>query len=188
QAGVVEVESKLLSLMELLGDFRECPVEDSTLEKIKEQNKQACQLISIKGRSNPLEIVETLDQYLESKRTELAENPDRLVSQENALAETSILLGSMWGEQLILEFGWLWSSVEIGSTRILCIVSPDRSLVIYPCHFIASCLFDEEIDCTIMLAFNMMKDGLGDMPANGFENVMDGVFRMDTQESAAPAN
>ncbi|MGD9683427.1 MAG: tetratricopeptide repeat protein [Candidatus Obscuribacterales bacterium] len=184
-AGVLEVECKLLALMDLLGDFGESEVAAETVEQVREKACQALKFLDLKKDADAEEIIETLDSHIDGLQQELAASPERLVAEENALAERAVLLGSLWGETLAKQFGWHWTFVEIGSSRILTIVSPDRALAIYPCQFISSCLLDADQDCTILLAYNMMKDGLGDVPANGFENVMEGVFRMFPEEAAS---
>lgn len=61
----------------------------------------------------------------------------------------------------------------------MAVVSPDRSLIIYPLSFVAQCLEDPDTDCTILLSYNMLDAGnISGMPANGYLSVMDGVHRL----------
>ena len=91
--------------------------------------------------------------------------------------DLSLVFGSLWGEQLVREFGWQWAGVtfhDYDDSKAVGVFSPDRSLAIYPFHFVYGCM-ENDAPVTIMLAFNMLKDGswIPEPPANGYENVMD---------------
>ena len=52
-------------------------------------------------------------------------------------------LGCMWGQQLVKQFDWEWAMVtyhEQEGARAPGVVSPDRSLMLCPIHFLAGCL------------------------------------------------
>jgi hypothetical protein len=58
-------------------------------------------------------------------------------------------------------------------------VSLDRSLVVYPIHFITGALEDSRVDATIALAFNMLEAGtVGKQKPKGYLNLMTGVHRI----------
>ena len=56
------------------------------------------------------------------------------------------------------------------------IFSADRSLAIYPFQFAHGCI-QTGVPVTILLAYNMLKDGFGipKLPPQGYVNLMDGV-------------
>lgn len=96
--------------------------------------------------------------------------------------ELSFTLGSLWGSQLVRELGWQWGAVTFNDTadaNAVGVFSPDRSLAIYPFHFVFGCM-EDECPVTILLAFNLLVDGskIPALPKNGYENVMDNVHHV----------
>lgn len=90
-----------------------------------------------------------------------------------------LMLGSAWGVQLVRSLGWQWSSVifhDHDDVPAVGVFSVDRSLAIYPLHFIYGCL-EHDAPVTIALAWSILNDGtrVPELPANGFENVMEHV-------------
>jgi hypothetical protein len=63
-----------------------------------------------------------------------------------------------------------------GDAEAVGVFSRDRSLAIYPFHFVFSCL-EERAPVTILLAFQILSEGtrVPKLPAGGYENVMDNV-------------
>ena len=93
--------------------------------------------------------------------------------------DLSLAMGSLWGEQLVKQFGWYWAEVtfpEHPETPAIGVLSPDRSLAIYPFHFLQQCL-KHAAPVTIRLAFEILLDGsrVPRIAADTFENVMDNV-------------
>ncbi len=96
--------------------------------------------------------------------------------------DATLTLGSLWGQQLIRQLGWQWSSVvfhDHDDAFAVGVFSKDRALAIYPFHFLFGCL-ENNAEVTVELAFNMLVDGtrIPKLPANGFENVMDNVHHV----------
>ncbi len=119
-------------------------------------------------------IVESIDVYVSQRQRGDQENVED--------DEADIALGSLWGQQLVRQFGWEWSSVTFvdhSDATAIGVFSPDRSLAIYPFHFVYGC-FENNAPVTILLAFNMLKDGsrIPELPPRGFENVMDNVHHV----------
>ena len=90
-----------------------------------------------------------------------------------------LMLGSLWGQQLVREFGWLWIGVEVqnrGSDRHVGVASPDRSYIIYPFRFVEDCL-TKGVPVTVSLAFDLLKDGqkIPERPERAFEDVMKSI-------------
>jgi hypothetical protein len=74
----------------------------------------------------------------------------------------------------------VWTNIDLGSGEpVTAVTAPDRSLAIYPFHFLASCLGDRGRDVTVALAFNMLVEKtIPPMPPRGYADVMEGVRRM----------
>jgi hypothetical protein len=93
--------------------------------------------------------------------------------------EAALLLGCLWGAQLVRELGWEWVGVtfhEFDDAEATGVVSPNRALAIYPFHFIFECL-ENKAPVTIQLAFDILKEGrrVPRLPPRSYENVMDNV-------------
>ena len=92
---------------------------------------------------------------------------------------TSLGLGFLWGNQLVRRFGWVWTRIQDNGQETFAVVSPDRAIAVYPTQFLRVCLDDPRVDCTIMLAFNMLAAGkVSGVPARSYENLMGGVHRI----------
>ena len=88
-------------------------------------------------------------------------------------------LGTIWGDALIAKFGWQWVAVRDDDVFVFAVVSPDREWVVYTHGFVGACLQDARLDCTVMLAFNMLAAGnLPAMETNSYEDLMSGVRRI----------
>ena len=123
----------------------------------------------------PEQIVERVDSFVHAWQK--GERPE--VDDDDDL---SVTLGSLWGEQLVHQLGWEWAGVTFhdhDDSRAVGAFSPDRSLAIYPFHFVHGCI-ETDAPVTILLAFNMLKEGtrVPDLPAGGYENVMDNVHHV----------
>ena len=93
--------------------------------------------------------------------------------------DLSLPFGCLWGEQMVREFAWERANVTFhdhGDDEAFGVFSSDRSLAIYPSHFILGCIESQAV-VTILVAFKMLKDGtkIPDLPAHGYEDVMDHV-------------
>ena len=57
----------------------------------------------------------------------------------------------------------------------------DRSVIVYPIHFLIGCFRDAGVDVTVALSFNMLMAGKVPPPGmapRGYQNLMDGVRRI----------
>ncbi len=145
------------------------PLDAETLRLIKASADEGAQWRGIDlAASTPAEIVAAIDEAV----YELQKASGAPLPYEG---DPAISLGSLWGEQLIREFGWEWASVHFGAdgTKSIGVVSANRSLAIYPLYFARACL-DGEAAVTIALAFNMLKDGkrIPKLPPRGYAEVM----------------
>jgi hypothetical protein len=124
---------------------------------------------------SPKELVEGVDAFVyawqKGDRPELTEDED-----------PALTFGSLWGEQLVNVFGWEWACVTFhdhDDSKAVGVFSPDRSLAIYPFHFIYGCM-EDDAPVTILLSYNIMEDGtrIPQLPLAGYENVMDNVHHV----------
>ncbi len=120
-------------------------------------------------------LIEAVDDFI--YRWQKGERPsEEIVEAEDA----PIMFASLWGEQVVREFGWEWVHImfddELGTYAV---VSPDRSLAIYPFNFVAECMADPTIDAAIALSFNMLTEGsIPQLPPNEYQDLLAGVQRI----------
>ena len=124
----------------------------------------------------PAEIVEAVDAF--AYRWQKGDRPSAEVVEDTEQAR--LVFGSLWGEQLVRQFGWAWRKVVFGDGSVAFgVVSPDRSLVIYPLDFMLGCMQDPGVNVTVALSFNMLLAGsLPMMPHQSYTNVMDGLYHI----------
>jgi hypothetical protein len=159
-------------------------IDSETLDPILGCANDAAQMLGIDlEKLSPQEIVSHIDNCI--LNIQKGQGPE--IHEED---DPALTLGSLWGQQLVKELGWEWSSVtfhEHDDTKAVGVFSKDRSLAIYPFHFVYGCL-ENNATVTILLSFNMLVDGkrIPSLPAGGFENVMDNVSHIVPNESVTP--
>ncbi len=97
-------------------------------------------------------------------------------------AEVDLLLGCLWGSQLVRAFDWEWTNItfhEHGDPKAVGVVSPTRDMAIYPFHFVYGCI-QNHATVTILLSFNMLSERVGTptYPDHSYVNVMDHVHHI----------
>jgi hypothetical protein len=87
--------------------------------------------------------------------------------------EPNLVLGCLWGAQMVREFGWSWADIRIDDVLDVAVVSPARDMAIYPFTFVADCIAKHCV-CTVALSFNMLLERKGEtmFPARSYESVM----------------
>ena len=98
---------------------------------------------------------------------------------ESDVEDIILVMASLWGEQLVKQLDWEWTAVSFAEDEdvvTIGVASPDRSLAIFPFHFVQQCL-SNDAPVTIQLAFDLLVDGsrIPEIPAGTFENVMNNV-------------
>jgi hypothetical protein len=150
------------------------PIDPEILESLAGAAGEAAELARIGVDAAPLEIVTAINDFVRQEQKEPAEDADHW-------DDRALPLGSLWGLQFVRQFGWQWANVTLhdhGDVKAMGVFSPDRSLAIYPFYFIFGCL-ENQAPVTILLAFNMLAEGkIPPLPANGYENVMEGVHHI----------
>jgi hypothetical protein len=151
---------------EILGNIRDCAM--SALGVLGDQYANA----------KPEEVVKAIDQFAYRWQKGDRPRPDVIEDAE----DVRLLFGSLWGEQLVKQFGWQWARItfhDYDDAVAFGVFSPDRSLAIYPLEFMLGCLRDADVDVTVMLSFNMLLAGsVPTMKKKSYTNVMDGVHRI----------
>lgn len=175
--GTIDAQNKILAIRcfgEDLEVLKERPLSKAEAESFKRQTEMGAELLDLGKKSTvtPQEIVQRIDSFVD------AWQDAEIDTEELDVMDVSKGLGALWAQQLIKEFKWNWVCLE-GAGNLYAVVSQDRGLIINPVYFVKSCLDMPELDCTIMLAFNMLQEGqFEEIPENSFENVMEGVHRV----------
>lgn len=129
-------------------------------------------------KAAPSKVVEAIDDFI--YRWQRDDRPPEDVVEDDDTAR--LIMGSLWGEMLVEEFGWEWAKVtfhDYDDSVAFGVFSPDRSLAIYPLEFLLGCVQDPDVDVTVALSFNMLKAGtIPKMKKKSYTNVMDGVQRI----------
>ncbi len=127
------------------------------------------------SQKSPKKIIEIINAFL--LKWQKGERPS--IEDDDDL---SFIIGSLWGEQLIKEFGWHWAGITFhdhNNTKAVGVISPDASFAVYPFHFVYGCMANNA-PVTILLAYNLLKDEsrVPPVPTGGYQNVMDYVHHI----------
>jgi hypothetical protein len=76
--------------------------------------------------------------------------------------EKDLVLGSLWGSQMVREFGWYWVNIQVDGALDVAVVSPSRDMAIFPFTFVADCIAKRCV-CTVALSFNMLLERKGEI-------------------------
>lgn len=151
------------------------PIPDETLQKIRDCARGALDDLGPEiAADGPSGIVAAIDDIMD----QVQQDPAGVSKEEGA--DPSVFFGALWGEQLVAALGWEWANVDLGlGEPLIGVVAPDRSLVVYPFHFLAHRMADPGLDVTVALAFKMLVDkAIPAMPPGGYADVMEGVRRI----------
>lgn len=165
-------------------NLTERPMDEDTLAAIEQFAEEAAHWLELENVDavSPEPIVAAIDELVYELQKAIMAEEAALEGAESALPDAedaSLTLASLWGQQLVRQFGWQWATVvfhELDNTEAVGVFSPDRSLAIYPFHFVFSCL-EDRAPVTILLAFHVLQasDRVPELPAYSYENVMDNV-------------
>ncbi len=132
----------------------------SILASIEGAAGEGADLIGVQIDRSPAEIVAAINAFVSTP-------PERRSGRIDKWTDRSLPLGSLWGRQLVRRFGWEWSSITFhdhDGSKAVGVFSQDRSLAVYPFHFVFGCL-ENQAPVTILLSFNMLEAGT--IPARG---------------------
>ena len=155
----------------------EQPIDDEMMGSIRGCATDALMVLGPEFVSeDPPAVVEAIDAF--AYRWQKGDRPAADVVEDTEQAR--LIFGSLWGEQLVKQFGWQWAQVNFGENSFTFgVVSPDRSMVINPLDFLLDCLSNPGVDVTVMLAFNMLLErSIPQMRPRSYIDVMQGVHRI----------
>lgn len=175
----LDAQNKVLTILSFSPDLeddvlRERPLSKAEIENFKRQAELGKEMIGLdkKTKVTSSEIVQRVDSYVDAWQ-----DAEIDIAEVDGM-DAAKALGALWAQELIQSFEWNWVCLE-SAGNLYAVVSPDRALLVNPVYFVKSCLDMPELDCTIMLAFNMLQENQFDeIPAKSFENVMEGVHRV----------
>lgn len=155
------------------------PVPADVLGSIRGCAKDAIKVLGADfAKADPATIVAAIDDFVYQWQN--GTRPPSNVIEDGE--EARLIFGSLWGEQLVKQFGWQWAKVtfhDYDDSIAFGVFSPDRSLAIYPLEFMLGCVNDPTVDATVMLSFNMLREGkIPKMKTKSYTNVMEGVQRI----------
>ena len=153
------------------------PLSDAAMASIRGCADDALQVLGPQYASaDPTQVAEAVDKF--AHRWQKGKRPSTELVEDTEQAR--LIFGSLWGEQLVKQFGWAWRQVNFSDGSVAFgVVSPDRSLVIYPLDFMLGCMQDPGVDVAVALSFNMLVAGsLPKMKRRSYTNVMEGVHRI----------
>lgn len=141
------------------------------MEGIEGSAEEGASLVGVATTEPPLRIVTAINAFV-------SKPPEDLSDQVDNWTDLALPLGSLWGQQLVRQFGWEWSSVvfhDQGGNKAIGVVTKDRSLAVYPWHFVFGCL-ENNAGVTILLAFNMLlAESIPPQMQGGYVNLMEHV-------------
>jgi hypothetical protein len=160
-----------------MANVSEQPLAASTADALKGSNRDGLRVLKLDESADPQTVIKALDAFVDGWQEGKRPTKEALDPEDAPYA-----LGSLWGEQLVRQFNWQWGMITFhdhNNSKAPGVLSPDRSLAVYPIHFLMGCLKDSRVDCTVALSFNMLAAGkIKNLPAKGYFNLMDGVRRI----------
>jgi tetratricopeptide (TPR) repeat protein len=198
----VEAE-KLISVMTGLGladRLGERDLDTAQIEEIVRQKESALELLGNElsfsagislDNAKIISAIESFvdrlqDEFLSQELTCSISLPVHSDSQAKSLSSSSeheswvLSLGSLWGELIIAELNWRWVCFANAGNSIA-LVSQNRSQLILPYHFLRACFEEPQLDCTIKLAFEMLKKERSHREKgcdDEYDNYMESVMRV----------
>lgn len=158
-----------------MADISEKPVSPDTRLSIKKCAKSASKVLGIEPRSStPSIIASTVDEFVVAWQ-----KGNRPADSVLTLDDAPLIIGSLWGEAIVSRFKWDWAMLTFHDHNNFlapAVVAPDRSLAIYPLHYLQGCFTDATVEVTILQAYNLLKAGsAGDAKPGEYFDLMDGV-------------
>lgn len=144
----------------------------SMLANIEGAASEGAELVGVATDATPLEVVTAINEFVRK--------PPKKRGVDN-WTDRALPVGSLWGCQLAREFAWEWASAtlhEHDDLKVTGVFNKDRSLAVYPWHFIFGCL-ENHAPVTILLSFNMLAAGkIPVQKAKAYVNLMEGVHHI----------
>jgi hypothetical protein len=155
-------------------NISEQAVEPNILSNMSGAAQEGATLVGVSVDDSPVKIVTAINAFVS--------NPSKpLLGRVDNWTDRALPIGTLWGEQLVREFGWEWSAVTFhdhNDSKAVGVFTKDRSLAVYPWHFVFGCL-ENKATVTILLAFNMLAGGgIPSQEPNGYLNLMEHVHHI----------
>jgi hypothetical protein len=162
-----------------MSDISEIPIETSLKDEFAEYSAAGHRLLQVRPSDDPAAIVAAIDTFVDRHQAKSRSFLGKLIGGAKNNTEPSLALGIVWGNQLVRELGWEWTSLLKDGYRYYVVASPDRSLAIYATYFVKECLDFHTADCTVMLSFNMLRGcTFPKQLAGSYTSVMPAVYRI----------
>jgi hypothetical protein len=160
-----------------MANVTEEPLAASTANALIGSNQQGLQVLGLDDTADPQTVIDAIDSFVDAWQ-----QGKRPPTEEIDPEDAPYALGSLWGQQLVRQFGWQWAMITFHdhrNSKAPGVLSPDRSLAVYPIHFLVGCLQDPGVDCTVALSFNILAAGkVGKLKPKEYANLMEGVHRI----------
>lgn len=147
------------------------PVNSDHMEMIQTLIEDTASLLNLNvTKDSPRKIIEEVDRCISSLQKGGGPKFPEHVGADLGLA-------SLWGSQIVRQFGWEWAQVIFNADEdslSVGVFSPDRSLAIHPFHFVFGCL-EQNAEIKVLLSFNLMLESLPTFESDSYENLMDHV-------------
>lgn len=155
----------------------ESPLDSQTQSLLDICVEDGLKFFGLTAADRPEAVIAAVDQYVYDWQRGALPAERKLDAEE-----APYLLGALWGQQFVRQFGWRWVNITFltqGNVSAPGVVSPEAALVVYPIHFVIGCLQNPTVDGTLALAFNLLAAGqAGGVGARSYFNLMDGVQRV----------
>jgi hypothetical protein len=115
------------------------PVSDELMGNIRACADNALRVLGDLGKADPATIVNAIDEF--AYQWQKGNRPSTEVVEDGE--EARLIPGSLRREQLAKQFGWRWAKVSFhdeDDASTIGVLSPDRSLVIYPLDYMQAAL------------------------------------------------
>ena len=149
----------------------EHPLAPEILSNLAGSAIEGAALAGVRPDAEPLKMVAAINTFV-------AKPPKSWFRKVDNWTERALPLGSLWGAQMVRQFGWEWAGItrhDQGDAQAVGVFDGRRTLAIFPFEFVFGCLESGSYP-TILLAFNMLLAGkIPELEAGGYMNLMDGV-------------
>ncbi|MEJ8851792.1 DUF3806 domain-containing protein [Variovorax rhizosphaerae] len=102
-------------------------------------------------------IVTGIDDFIQAAQGPLLFAPTKSFEVDDAVAARA--LGTVWGNQMVREFGWEWICVTLGEEEHFVVAAPDRALVVFAHDYVWKCLESNDMECNVALSFDLLRAG-----------------------------
>jgi hypothetical protein len=133
-----------------------------TAQEQREFNHYAAvgmQMIDSDDAAAPAEITAAVHDFIGMHQHQFSSAwaPFMEEGDEPNIAAVARALGTVWGDQLVREFGWEWICIGLGRGERFVVAEPDRGLAVFAADYVEMCLESNDSDCAIQPAFDLLR-------------------------------